>query len=125
MSYFIKKMRHFSQRKIRKWLIVNKQHKCILCNYTLPIELLEISYIKPYYLLTNLEKNDTHNIEFMCQNCHKYYIIGYIGVFNGVIIKNKKILEYNYTIINKYIDNYNFNNAKYYNYHFSNIFHKK
>jgi hypothetical protein len=51
--------------------------------------------------------------------------MGFVGVVNGTIIKNMKILKYDYNITNKYIDNYNFNNAKYYNYHFKNILKKK
>jgi hypothetical protein len=60
----------------------------------------------------------------MCRNCHKFYDMGFVGVINGTVIKNREILKYEYTITNKFIDNYNFNNAKYYNYHLKNIFKK-
>ena len=43
----------------------------------------------------------------MCRNCHKFYDLGYIGIFNGTIIKNN-LLQYDYNISNKYIDNFNF-----------------
>ena len=119
-------LRYLSQRKyqrsLRKYLLNHKKNKCILCNYDFPFEVLETAHLKPNYLLDKLELNDENNVELMCRNCHKFYDLGYVGVFNGSIIKNKALLKYDYNISNKYIDNYNFHNSKYFNYHFKNIF---
>jgi len=112
------------QRSLRKYLLSNKKNKCILCNNNFPYEVLETAHLKPNYLLNNIELSDEHNVELMCRNCHKFYDLGYITVFNGSIIKNKQLLKYNYNILNKYIDNYNFNNSHYFNYHFKYIFKK-
>ena len=121
-------LRFFSQRKyqktLRKYLLENKKNTCILCNYNFPYNVLEAAHLKPNNILDKLELKDINNVELMCRNCHKFYDLGYIGVFNGTIIKNKELLNYDYNISNKYIDNYNFHNAKYYNYHFKNIFKK-
>ena len=122
-------LRFFSQRKyqktLRNYLLENKKNTCILCNYNFPYNVLEAAHLKPNNILDKLELKDTNNVELMCRNCHKFYDLGYISVFNGTIIKNKELLNYDYNISNKYIDNYNFHNAKYYNYHFKNIFKKK
>lgn len=119
-------LRFLSQRKyqksLRHYLKINKPHKCIMCNYNFPLEVLETSHLKPNNILDKLELSDYNNVEFMCRNCHKYYDLGYISIVNGMVIKNKKIADYDYTISNKYIDNYNYLNAKYYNYHYKNIF---
>ena len=119
-------LRYFSERKyqlsLRNYLLNNKKNRCVLCNYDFPFEVLETAHLKPTYLLDKLELKDENNVELMCRNCHKFYDLGYIGVFNGCIIKNKEVLKYDYNISNKYIDNYNFQNTKYFNYHFKNIF---
>jgi len=126
MSIFkIKNVRFLSQRKyqktLRNYLIKTKEHKCILCNIEYPLEILETAHLKPYSVSSEIERKDTNIVEFMCRNCHKFYDMGFVGVINGAVIKNKEILKYDYNITNKFIDNYNFNNAKYYNYHFKNI----
>jgi len=119
-------LRFFSQRKyqksLRTYLIKNKEPKCIICNKEYPIKILEAAHLKPYSVSNDIEHKDVNIVEFMCRNCHKFYDLGFIGVVNGLVIKNKDILKYDYNVTNKYIDNYNFNNAKYYNYHFKNIF---
>lgn len=126
MSIFkIKNVRFLSQRKyqknLRNYLIKTKEHKCILCNIEYPLEILETAHLKPYSISSEIERKDTNIVEFMCRNCHKFYDIGFLGVINGAVIKNKDILKYDYNVTNKFIDNYNFNNAKYYNYHLKNI----
>ena len=119
-------LRFLSQRKyqksLRNYLIKTKEPKCILCNIEYPIEILETAHLKPYSISCDIECKDVNIVEFMCRNCHKFYDLGFVSVVNGVIIKNREIIKYDYNITNKYIDNYNFNNAKYYNYHFKNIF---
>ena len=109
-------LRFFSQRKyqksLRNYLIKTKEPKCILCNIEYPIEILETAHLKPYSISCDIERKDVNIVEFMCRNCHKFYDLGFVSVVNGVIIKNKEILNYYssfYNITNKYIDNYNFN----------------
>ena len=112
------------QRSLRNYLIETKENKCILCIQYFPINVLETAHLKPNSILNEIELKDKNNVELMCRNCHKFYDLGYISIFNGTIIKNKELLTYNYNISNKYIDNYNFKNAHYYNYHFRHIFKK-
>jgi hypothetical protein len=105
-------LRFLSQRRIqtslRNYLIKNNEYKCILCNIEYPIEILETAHLKPYSVSTDIERKDVNIVEFMCRNCHKFYDMGFIGVINGAIIKNREILKYEYNITNKYIDNYHF-----------------
>tara|TARA_B110001469_G_C9608435_1_gene302587 strand:- start:238 stop:690 length:453 start_codon:yes stop_codon:yes gene_type:complete len=117
--------RYISQQKLRHYLVEKRQNKCILCNYIYPYKVLEVVHLKPRSVLNETENADCNNVEFMCRNCHKYYDLGLISVFNGLIIKSKELHNYSYNISNKYIDNYNFNNALYFNYHFYTIFIKK
>ena len=90
-------LRFFSQRKyqktLRNYLIKNKESKCILCNIEYPVEILETAHLKPNYLLNNIELSDEHNVELMCRNCHKFYDMGFVGVINGAVVKNKEILK--------------------------------
>jgi len=117
--------RYISQKRLRFYLLEKRQNKCILCNHNYPYKVLEAAHLKPREILNESENNDYNNVEFMCRNCHKYYDLGLVTIFNGLIIKSKELHNYNYNISNKYIDNYNFKNAMYFNYHFYNIFNKK
>ena len=117
--------RYISQHKLRKYLLNNKDNNCVLCNNYFPYKILEAAHLKPRKILNKKENDDYNNVEFMCRNCHKFYDLGLITVFNGTIIKSKELLNYDYNLTNKYIDNYNYKNALYYKYHFNDIFKKK
>jgi hypothetical protein len=111
---------------LRKLLINNKPHICILCHKNLPLSLLETAHLKPRCILNYNEKNDDNIVEFMCRFCHKLYDDGYLGIIDGLlnisdIIKNNKDLHYE---TYKPIKSYNSQNKKYFIYHYENIYNK-
>ena len=127
ISYYSQDTRRYKsyrpeQKKLRKYLIDNKEMKCIICQRNLPHYLLECAHIKPRCLSSNKERIDFNIVNWMCRNCHKIYDKGDIGITNGELVKNDFICEYDF------IDNFNkeewFKSENYFNYHFRNIFNK-
>jgi len=111
------------QQKFRKYLIENKKHKCIICDKTLPLCLLETAHIKPRFLLKFNEINDINIVELMCRYCHKLYDDGLLSICDGFLqvsnILNKYDLNYNET---KFIYSYTLYNKKYFNFHYKYIY---
>jgi len=111
------------QSKLRKYLIDNKENKCIICRITKPVKLLECAHLLPHCKIDNETKCDLNIVEFMCLDCHKLYDCGEIGVYNGKL-QIKDIDEYpQYTDLeNINIECYNELNKKYFDNHFENIY---
>jgi hypothetical protein len=111
------------QSKLRKYLIDNKENKCIICRITKPFKLLECAHLLPHCKIDNETKCDLNIVEFMCLDCHKLYDCGEIGVYNGKL-QIKDIDEYpQYTDLeNINIECYNELNKKYFDNHFENIY---
>lgn len=112
------------QKGLRKYLINNKTHCCIICDKLLPLCLLETAHIKPRSIISNNEKKNIINVELMCLYCHTLYDRGFIGIKKGILVKSD-LLEYNldYQFMKpRYV--YNKNNSKYFDYHYDNIFKK-
>ncbi len=112
------------QKGLRKYLIHNRPHCCIICDKLLPLCLLEAAHIKPRSIITQIEKKNIINVELMCLYCHTLYDRGFIGIKKGILVKSE-LLEYNldYKFMKpRYI--YNNQNSKYFDYHYNNIFKK-
>ena len=107
-------------RRLRKFLLDNKEMKCIICQKNHPKYLLECAHIKPRYLSSELERNDVNIVNWMCRNCHKIYDIGDITIDEGILIKNDFIKSYDFQ------DNFNFEEYGrsdiYFEFHKNNIF---
>ncbi len=112
------------QKSLRKYLINNKPHSCVMCDKSLPLCLLEAAHIKPRSIITQNEKKNIINVELMCLYCHTLYDRGLIGIKNGILIKSDQ-LEYNldYKFM-KPRNVYNIQNSKYFDYHYYHIFKK-
>jgi hypothetical protein len=91
-SYSIKENRP-EQSKLREFLIQNKEHKCVICNKTKILKLLETAHLIPHCEIIDEEKYDSNIVEFMCKDCHALYDLGYIGILNGKLCINN-IIEY-------------------------------
>ena len=111
------------QSKLRKYLIDNKENKCIICRIIKPVKLLECAHLLPHCKIDNETKCDLNIVEFMCLDCHKLYDCGEIGVYNGKL-QIKDIDEYPQYIDleNINIECYNELNKKYFDNHFENIY---
>ncbi len=112
------------QKSLRKYLINNKPHSCVMCDKELPLCLLEAAHIKPRSIITLKERKTIINVELMCLYCHTLYDRGLIGIKKGILIKSDQ-LEYNldYKFMkSRYI--YNIQNSKYFDYHYDHIFKK-
>ena len=124
-KYSLKEVRE-EQQGLRKYLINNKAHMCIICDKKLPLDLLETAHIKPRYLLNHIEKNDNNIVEFMCRFCHKLYDAGDLGISSlGLLCVSHNITTNNYDLEyneNKPIIYYNTKNNKYFDYHYRNIY---
>jgi hypothetical protein len=120
--YALKEIR-LEQQKLRTYLIDNKKQKCILCDKTLPLCLLETAHLKPRCLLNSNEMKDTNNVEFMCRYCHNLYDNGYLGLYNGLLCVSPFInnydLHYNKNTLIAY---YTIKNNKYFNFHYKYIY---
>jgi hypothetical protein len=120
--YTLREIR-LEQQKLRIYLINNKQHKCIMCDKTLPLCLLETAHLKPRCLLNSNEMKDNNIVEFMCRYCHNLYDNGYLGLYNGLLCVspfiNKYDLHYNKNTLIVY---YNILNKKYFNFHYKYIY---
>lgn len=104
------------QLRLRKFLLDNKEMKCIICQKNHFKYLLECTHIKPRYLSSDRERNDVNIVNWMCRNCHKYDI-GDITIDEGILIKNDFINEYDFQ------DNFNFEEYERSGFYFK--FHKK
>ena len=111
------------QQSLRKYLLRNKKHQCILCDKYLPLCLLETAHIKPRQYTNNIEKKDKNIVCIMCRYCHSLYDNGYLGVNDGKLKVNSNIKQYPCLIYeeNKVIDEYNNNNMKYFLFHYNTI----
>jgi len=121
-KYALKEIR-LEQQLLRKYLINNKFHICVICDKKLPLCLLETAHIKPRCLLNYNEKNDNNIVEFMCRYCHNLYDNGLIGICNGLLCVTTFIDNYdlNYNK-NKLIICYNPQNKIYFNFHYKYIY---
>jgi len=121
-KYELKEIRT-EQQELRKYLIINKQNICILCDKKLPLCLLETAHLKPRCILNNSEIYDKNVVEFMCRYCHNLYDNGYLSVYNGLLqispYLNTYDLQYN---INKQISCYNQLNSKYFIFQYNYIY---
>jgi hypothetical protein len=118
------KEKRLEQEALRKYLIENRENKCIICSKKLPLCLLETAHIKPRCILNKDEMMDNNIVEFMCRYCHTLYDKGYIGVDNNILyisslLGNNYDIDYNNI---KGIINYNDNNKIYFNFHYKYIF---
>ena len=111
------------QSKLRKYLIDNKEHKCIICKIDKPVKLLQCAHLNPHCDIDDTTKYDNNIVEFMCFKCHKLYDDGDVSIDNGYLVI-KDINEYpQYTDLqNKKIECYNNKNKQYFDYHFQNIY---
>ena len=120
--YTLKEIR-IEQQTLRRYLIKNKEQKCILCDKHLPLCLLETAHLKPRCLLNSSEIKDNNIVEFMCRYCHNLYDNGYLGLYNGLLyvspIINNYDLDYNK---NTLIIHYNIDNKIYFNFHYKYIY---
>jgi predicted restriction endonuclease len=122
----IRLIRHMSsrpeQRKLRKFLLDNKEHKCIICQKDHPTYLLECAHIKPRCMSNEVERYDFNIVNWMCRNCHKIYDKGDIGINEGLLIKSDFIKDFDFD------DNFRneefIRSSKYFDYHFKNIYFK-
>jgi hypothetical protein len=123
-KYALKEIR-LEQQSLRKFLINNKKHECIICDKKLPLCLLETAHLKPRCLLKHNEKIDKCIVEFMCRYCHNLYDNGYLGISNGILCISGfiQIYDLNYEI-NKLIIQYNIQNKIYFDFHYKYIYKK-
>ena len=110
------------QRKLRNYLIKNKDKKCIICQGHHPDYLLECAHIKPRCISNSNERNDVNIVNWMCRNCHKIYDKGDIGINEGKLEKSFFIEEFDFK------DNFNhnewFTSKEYFEHHYQFIFKK-
>ena len=123
-KYALKEIR-LEQQSLRKYLINNKKHECIICDKKLPLCLLETAHLKPRCLLKYNEKIDKGIVEFMCRYCHNLYDNGFLGINNGLSCISGFIKNYdlNYET-NKLITYYNIENQIYFDFHYKYIYKK-
>ena len=108
------------QRKLRKFLLDNKEHKCIICQKNHPPYLLECAHIKPRCMSSNVERLDFNIVNWMCRNCHKIYDKGDIGIDNGFLIKSEFVKIYDFD--GNFKESEYERSKKYFNYHLKNIY---
>ena len=112
------------QQSMRRHLVANKEHTCIICDKRLPLCLLETAHLKPRCLLKTIEKNDKNVVEFMCRYCHSLYDNGFLAVNNNGALRVSLLLN-NYDLNyqnNKTIVSYNSLNQKYFLFHYNYIY---
>lgn len=119
------------QKRLRKWLINNKEHKCIICQRQTPLYLLECAHLKSRQYCTLKERNDTRVVQWMCRNCHKLYDSGNVAIHNegNLEISSQFDVDKYKSFINLNYDNtLNINDylkcKEYYDYHFNRVFKK-
>ena len=64
-KYELREIR-MEQQSLRKYLINNKKHICIICSKHLPLELLETAHLKPRYLLDKCGLYDKKILSNLC-----------------------------------------------------------
>lgn len=112
------------QQSMRRHLIANKEHTCIICDKKLPLCLLETAHLKPRCLLNAIEKNDKNVVEFMCRYCHSLYDKGFLAVKSDGTLRVSLLLN-NYDLNyqkNKTIVSFNSYNQKYFLFHYNYIY---
>ena len=117
------------QRRLRKFLIDNHEHRCIICKCRAPLYLLECAHIKPRSVSNNKERNDTGIVSLMCRNCHKFYDEGDVTIVDpGVVLVSPLFNEQEYPDILRPDNTFNINqyakNPEYYDWHFNRVFKK-
>ena len=110
------------QQQLRKYLISNKQHLCILCDKQLPLCLLETAHLKPRCILNHIELVDNHIVEFMCRYCHTLYDNGLLTVNDGILHVSTCLSNYDLCYENKKIISYNLHNEPYFRFHYKYIY---
>ena len=113
------------QKNLRKYLINNKEHNCIICDKHLPLCLLEAAHLKPRCLCKSVERLDKNNVELMCNYCHHLYDNALLGVKESNLMISNIVKSYDLCYERKYIKAYNELNKRYFDYHFENIFKNK
>ena len=121
IKYTLKEIRQ-EQQQLRKYLISNKQHLCILCDKQLPLCLLETAHLKPRCILNHIELKDNHIVEFMCRYCHTLYDNGLLSVHNGILQVSTYLSNYDLCYTNKQIIYYNLHNEPYFRFHYKYIY---
>lgn len=120
----IRFIRHMSsrpeQRRLRKYLLENKEHKCIICQKNHPPYLLECAHIKPRCVSNDIERYDFNIVNWMCRNCHKIYDRGDIGINNGVMVESEYLKRFDFEG-NFKVSEYD-RSIKYFYYHLKKIF---
>ncbi len=113
-------------KQIRKTLINQKIHKCVICDKNYPLCLLDCAHLKPRSIIDISERKNLNNVEFMCKCCHFLYDNGFIGIKKGYLTISDYITDYNlFEKHIKRIDVYNEYNKKYFDYHYHNIYKSK
>lgn len=121
-KYALREIRQ-EQQQLRNYLIANKEQMCIICDKKLPLCLLETAHLKPRCKLNNIEINDKNIVEFMCRYCHNLYDNGCLAVYNGLLQVSTSIKQYDLDYNeNKQITCYNFQNNKYFIFHYTYIY---
>lgn len=122
-QYSLKEIRP-EQNKLRQYLIKNSPQQCSFCLKNLPLQLLEAAHIKPRCLIPgSFDKNDNHNLMWLCRYCHPLFDEGLFSVNDDKLVKSSELN----------VDNYDFeipNNKiilsekqkEYMNFHYCNIF---
>jgi hypothetical protein len=118
-KYELKEIR-LEQQALRTFLINNKEHICIICDKKLPLCLLETAHLKPRCILNC---NDNNVVEFMCRYCHNLYDNGFLVIYNRLLYVSSFINNYDiHYNRNKQISYYNFQNEKYFIFHYKYIY---
>ncbi|QEL85905.1 HNH endonuclease [Bacillus mycoides] len=114
---------------LRGYLFANKKTcRCEICGEEFPIDLLVAAHIKKRALCTLEEKLDIEHVAIpMCKfGCDELFERGYISILDGEIVSLVETEQLPQSV-NKYIANiegksclnWNSNNAKYFEWHFS------
>lgn len=111
------------QQQLRKYLISNKPHMCIICEKKVPLCLLETAHLKPRGLFNDKDKHNKSIVEFMCRYCHTLYDNGVLSVYKGLLQVSDCIHLYDlHYIKNKQISQYNIENEPYFMFHYNYIY---
>jgi hypothetical protein len=122
-NFQLKEVRE-EQQSMRRHLLANKEHTCIICDKRLPLCLLETAHLKPRCLLNAIEKNDKNVVEFMCRYCHSLYDKGFLAVKSDGTLRVSLLLN-NYDLNyqnNKTIVSFNSYNQNYFLFHYNYIY---
>lgn len=124
-KHVLKEIRE-EQKKLRDYLIINKAHKCILCNKKMPLCLLETAHLIPRCVIKPDKRSDPNLVEFMCRYCHKLYDNGLLGVdMDGKLVISSKLSGCGYELSYQpghIVISYTSNNSEYFAKHMRTIF---